>query len=156
MVRVKMNYVFSSKGPVEKYKGIAWNISTRWCFLSVPQDLQSTRDLSEWWSSHIPWNLYITTNINEIQDTAHGQVTWQLFHLRLIWAKIFSVPRTSWRSLLAKKNWSNLYLKHIFQIGRYSLFLYEWNLYSHSFGCLVSSFPWMKGPCISNVTMPTK
>ena len=33
------------------------------------------------------WNLSITASINEIQSTASGQGTFQLFHLQIIWAK---------------------------------------------------------------------
>ena len=63
---------------------------------------------------------------------------------------------TSRHSLLYKPPWSNLHLKQIYQIGRYSLLLCIWNLYLHSFGCLASVFTWMKWTCVSKVTTRAK
>ena len=45
------------------------------------------KEPSPFGSLHIPLNISITTSINEIQDTASGQGTCQLFHLKFIWAK---------------------------------------------------------------------
>ena len=71
----------------EFINGATWWISTRWCVLSVLQNLQSTGDSSSCVYLHIPWNISVTTTINEIQDTYCGQVTWKLFHLQIICSK---------------------------------------------------------------------
>ena len=49
--------------------------------------------------------------------------------------------------------WSDIHLKQNFHIVRYRLFLSRWTLYFHSFGCLVSPFPWMKWPWVANFLM---
>ena len=63
---------------------ITCSISTIWCVLSGLENPQSKVYPLPFGSLHIPWNLSITTSINEIQATAIGQVTWKLFHPQLI------------------------------------------------------------------------
>ena len=36
------------------------------------------------WVFNIPWNISITTTINENQDTSCVQVIWKWFHLKII------------------------------------------------------------------------
>ena len=50
-------------------------------------NLQSKGYPSPFGSLHIPRTLSIATSINEIQATVILQCTWQLFHLKFIWAK---------------------------------------------------------------------
>ena len=72
-----MNYVLSKIGTVEKYEDITCRISTIMCVLSVLQKNQFKVHTSPFGSLHMTRNHSITTAINETQDTAHGQVTWQ-------------------------------------------------------------------------------
>ena len=152
-----INTLLSAIDTVERYKVVTCRVSTIW-YVFIRYHKPSTQKIyTTIWvltssMKYIHRHKYKWNSIhsNGTRSIANISYTIYLGQIKT------SVTRTSRSYFIAKTTWSNLHLKPKFQVGGCRIFLCRWNLFSHSFGYLVSPFTHKKQPCNLKVTTRKK